>query len=240
MEIIKFKNKILDILFPHACQLCETHIDQAGLCNNCWIKIEFIGNNRCYICGMPLIQVRSHKELCGICILNKPAYDRAFSVFVYNEHSKDLIHKLKYNDKTYLTEIFADWFLRIIPEINDQIDYVIAVPIHKIKLLKRGYNQASLLARKLSAKTKLYYLPNCLEKTINTISQSGLRKQDRAKNIKKSFKINESLIDKIKGKNLLLIDDVLTTGATINACSRILKKNGVNKIYVLTVGRTSL
>lgn len=122
-------------------------------------------------------------------------------------------------------------------EITQQSDVIVPVPMHKYKLLKRGYNQAALLAMKLSSKLKIKYLPQALIKTNNTIPQAELKKDDRIKNVKNSFKVNPKFKESLKGKNILLVDDVITTGATIDECCKTLRKAGPKNIFVLSIAK---
>lgn len=127
--------------------------------------------------------------------------------------------------------------LNIGKEIIQQSDVIIPVPMHKYKLLKRGYNQSALLAMKLTSKLQIKYLPQALIKSNNTIPQAELKKDDRIKNVKNSFKVNPKFKESLKGKNILLVDDVITTGATIDECCKTLRKSGPKKIFVLSLAK---
>ena len=119
----------------------------------------------------------------------------------------------------------------------DQADVIIPIAMHKHKLLKRGYNQAALIAMKIAKLKKIKYLPQAVIKVVNTDSQAGLKKSQRIKNIKNSFKLNDKFINEIRGKKILLIDDLITTGASIDECCKILKLASPSQIFVLTLAK---
>jgi predicted amidophosphoribosyltransferase len=138
--------KLTNLLFPPSCLLCNEFIDQmGGLCPQCWIKIDFTTDPACAICHYPFSYEIEKGSLCGSCLKKRPRFTQAFSVFRYNEHSKLLIHQLKYSDKTYFSTYLANWLARVIKPIITEIDYIIPVPLHKRRLLKRLYNQAAIM-----------------------------------------------------------------------------------------------
>ncbi|KKB96192.1 DNA utilization protein GntX [Candidatus Arcanobacter lacustris] len=231
--------KILDLIFPPKCLICGSLIaSMPGLCSNCWANINFISKPACAKCNLPFEYDFGEDVICGACTASKPLYHKAKSVFIYDDFSKPLLHGLKYQDKTHLAPYLASLMRIAAGDLLSYSDIIIPVPLHKKKLLSRLYNQSALLSLYLHKSTKIPFEPNLLIKHKNTKTQTGLTKKQRLSNIKGSFMINEKFIYQVKDKNIMLVDDVITTGATINACTRLLLKYGANKVNILTLART--
>lgn len=228
---------LLNFLFPEKCLICEKHIEQNKICNDCWGKCTFITKPYCSLCSHPFEYETSDNAICGACVMKKPKYDRGISIFKYDEYSKKLIHSFKYKDQLHILDYFINLIINRAKDILDNTDIIAPIPIHKHKLLKRGYNQAALLAFNVAKKTKIYYCPQLLIKDKSTPPQAGLNKSQREKNIKNSFKLNSKFSKNIEGKKILLIDDVITTGATIKECCKILQKAKPAKIFVISLAK---
>jgi ComF family protein len=149
-----------------------------------------------------------------------------------------LLHGLKYQDKTHLAPYLASLLYNVGALFLTDCNLIIPVPLHKNKLLSRLYNQSALISLYLHKLSKIPFEPNILIKHKNTKTQTGLTKKQRLSNVKNSFMLNEKFTQIIKDKNIILVDDVMTTGATINACTKLLLKHGVSKVNVLTLART--
>ena len=167
-------------------------------------------------------------------------FDKALSIFKYNKDIATVIHLFKFRNKFILSEFLASFLLEKINEFNDKIDYIAPVPIHKKKLQIRGYNQTVLLTNEFVKHGYTNIINDLLIKSVQTKAQSELNYSDRVKNLTKSFILNSKYIDTIKGKNILIIDDVFTTGSTANECAKILKRFKANKVFVLTLAKTTL
>jgi ComF family protein len=236
--ISQFISKLKDICFPITCCNCRKIVDSEGLCLECWKKIKWIDDPKCKICGAPFeINIDA---LCPRCIKKKPHFDKAISVFEYDDFSKSIVLKFKHGDATYIGRQLATWLWRVSKDIVDDSSIIIPVPIHFFKRLKRKYNQSELLAQRLGMLGGILYEPRILRKEKNTPQQEGLSKNTRMKNINGSFGVDPKFSYLLSGKNVILVDDVLTTGATANECSKILKRHGAKKVFVLTVARVSL
>lgn len=227
-----------EMLFPAKCGNCECLIDTEGLCPNCWSKINWISEPKCRICGKPFtIEMDLEDSVCLECISKKFCFDKAISIFVYDDFSKKMILKFKHSDATYFSEIFANWMYRVsILEIESS-DLIIPVPIHLLKRFKRKYNQSELLAQKINKISGIVYEPRILKKIKQTLAQEGLSGNRRRKNVIGSFGVDEKYKHLLKDKRILLIDDVFTTGSTVNECSKILKKHLAKEVIVLTLAR---
>lgn len=240
-QILKFIwQKLLNIVFPPRCLSCHLKVNHAGaLCSNCWNSMEFISSPSCSRCSNPF-PYDLDDDLCFYCKEEPPQFTKAFAVVKYDEFSDKIIFALKYYDKTDLAFSISRLMLPKLKEIAGDIDLITCVPIHSNKLKKRGFNQAALLAKHIASEFNFKANPSILLKHKETTSQSGLTKNERLENIKGSVKINQKYNNEIFRKNVLLIDDVITTGATINECCKKLKIAGAKKIYVLTFAKTCM
>ena len=228
---------IIDLIFPRKCIICDRYDCQTEVCTECWKKLSFISQPSCFICSTPFPYENEKESICAECIVNKPSYDRSISILEYDDASKKIIHDFKYKDQLHILEYIVNLMTNIGKDIFNDLDIIAPVPIHKYKLLKRGYNQSALIAMNVAARKDLPYFPQLLIKSKNTLAQTGLKKSQRTINIRNSFELNNKLYSNIADKNILLIDDVITTGSTVNECSRILKKEGANKVLILTLAK---
>lgn len=226
---------LINFIAPHRCIDCSQTIQTSdSLCQNCWDKYIFIEDPLCHKCGRAFEIDLGEKDLiCGPCIKDKPIYDIARSIFKYDDGSKSIIHKFKYSDRTYLANFFAKIFLNKYNKIIMEADVITFVPMHKFKRIFRLYNQAQVLATSLALIAKKELRPNLITKISSTKSQSSLSKSERKKNLVNNFKVNHD----IKGLKILIIDDVISTGATVNECSKELKKAGAEYVFVLSIAK---
>ena len=220
-----------NFMFPMRCIGCLEFVESEGLCRSCWSKIKWISNPKCIICGKPFeIDL---ENICLSCIKNKPYFDESISVFEYDEFSKNIILRFKNYDATYMARQFAKLMYSNAIENFNKADAIVPVPIHLLKRLKRKYNQSELLAMELSDLSGKKYVPDLLKKIKPTSSQEGLTRNQRLKNLKRSF----SVAKKTECQRVILVDDVFTTGATLNECSKVLKENGVKHITTVTLAK---
>ncbi len=234
MKLVEYSKKILDYIFPYKCPLCaEFTLKNDGFCPTCWAKLNFISKPYCKICGFKFGISCIEEVLCGSCIARPPKFDNARSLFKFDEHSKKLVHHFKYYDKTELGKIFASLIWRRYGEEFAKIDFIVPVPMHKLKRLFRMYNQAQILGLYISKVSGKSMIPDLLVKFKWTKSQTSLRAKERKKNLSGSLRINPKY--SVGGKKILLVDDVRTTGATLSECSQILKKAGAESVSIVTI-----
>ena len=232
--------RALNAFFPPQCFCCAERVTTHGtLCLPCWEKIQFITSPLCGACGLPLPFAPQEGMLCGGCIEERPAYSAARTVFRFDDHSKTLIHQLKFQDELYLAKTFAIWLARCGAELIARSDVIVPVPLHRKRLIERRYNQSALLAQALSKSTGLPCIVNAILKTQNTPAQSGLSRKEREANVKRAFAVNPKSLNVLRGKSVLLVDDVMTTGATAGACTKALMEAGANTVNVLTLARVA-
>ncbi len=237
----KIVNFVISFIFPRTCSLCGKtfHYDyEYNICNNCLKKLPELEQVLiCKKCSLPLSSLQKD---CPDCKNNKKVYFNVLkSPYIYSGSIKMLIKELKYFQKAFLAKdlslLLADFIFK--QNIDKETDIIIAVPMFKIKKLLRGYNQAALLAEGVSNIIKKPVLQNVLLRKKHTEAQFKLSKLQRHKNLENMFYINEKYSGIIKNKNVLLVDDVATTCATVNQCSKILKEKGVGKIVAVTLAR---
>lgn len=199
----------------------------AVICDECIAKLHKVGDVTCTVCGR---KVGSENSLCEACAEHDFVFDGAYSVYCYDGVARDIVHKFKYSGAMWM----ADFGGRVMAQEHDvfvnDIDYITFVPMYKKKQKSRGYNQAELLARKFSHYTKIECI-DALERLKNTVPQSHLDKSERYKNIENAIGINSNYANLIKNKNILIVDDVLTTGSSVNECAKVLKMYGAAKVY---------
>lgn len=227
----------LNLLFPFECTICKTKDTEQHVCNNCWNEINFIDENSCYICSNPVFISSNEKLICAECLKNKPHYTQAKALMKYDARSKKIIKNFKYFDQLHLLNYLSNLLVSRAKNLINECHFIIPVPMHKFKFIRRGYNQASLLAGAIAISCNKPYIANLLIKNKNTKAQSFLNKKERQKNIKNSIILNKKYLPLIKNKKILLVDDVITTGATINECSKTLKLGSPEQVYVLSLAK---
>lgn len=228
--------RFLDLLYPPSCLSCSKKVTKANtFCATCWGNISFISSPYCIKCALPL-PVADHGQICHICYANPPIFDRARSVFRYDDYTRPLIHDFKFHDKTVAACSFATLMSIHGKQLISLSDLIIPVPLTKNKLAQRQYSQSALLAKHIATINSKPIKLDILNKHFDTKNQIHLTKQERQKNLTYAFKCANPKV--IANKNILLVDDVLTTGATANACAKILKQAGAARVFILTLART--
>ncbi len=226
-------------IFPPRCFLCAEMIGQTGhVCMDCWQGLRFITSPQCHHCGHPFEYAMGEEALCGACIQDEPSYDMARAVLCYDDASRKLVTRFKFGDMLQPAETLAKWMARAGKDCFKDVDYLVPVPLHRVRLLKRRYNQAALLAQAIARETQVSVLVDGLKRNRHTTPQSGLSRRQRQINVKGAFHVPSKSLQAIAKKHILLIDDVMTTGATLEACAKTLKKAGGAEVRVLTLART--
>lgn len=230
--------RFLDLIFPPLCLNCDEPVggDQT-LCPECWKKIHFITTPYCQRCGLPFSIPVEADTLCTSCLTTEPEFSRARSVYLYDDASKPIILKFKHGDQLHPTKALSQWMGRAAAEFLPDIDWVVPVPLHYWRLFHRKYNQAALLGQAIAKQHNKPFAADALRRIKATPSQGHLSRKERYSNVKRAFQVPKSWQQRLVNKKILLVDDVLTSGATVNACSEVLKNAGASAIYVITVAR---
>lgn len=226
---------VLDLLFPPLCIGCRAPVGEAGFCADCWSGITFLDGPGCACCGIPFPVALEGENLCAACLANPPAFDSARAIMAYDDKSRGAILGLKHADRLDLVPGFARWLGRTGRQTLAQCDLVVPVPLHRWRLWQRRYNQAAELGRALAREWRLVFDP-VLVRSRATPSQGAMASaKARRRNVQRAFQVPEPA--RVEGKTVLLLDDVMTTGATVEACARALKRAGAARVHVLVLTR---
>jgi len=232
---------LLDFALPPRCIGCGERVDRNGLaCAKCWSSLTFIAPPLCISCGAPFEFETGDGRKCPACYAAPPAYDRARAAVLYDEHSRGLILGFKHGDRLHAAPAFASWTARAGAELLQEADIVMPVPLHRWRLLRRRYNQAALIAAGVARIAGVMHLPDLLERHRATPSQGTMSATGRARNVAGAFRLNPRHADRVKGSRIVVVDDVLTSGATVSACARVLRRGGAAGVDVLTLARVVL
>lgn len=232
---------VLDLLLPPQCLACGAAVDRTGaLCAACWKRTAFIEPPICNRCGLPFEVDEGEDILCGACLDSPPDFDGARAALRYEGVGRDLVLGFKLSDRTYSAPALAAWMARAGAGLIAECDLAVPVPLHRWRLLARRYNQAALLAQAIGRQTAIAVQPDLLERVRPTRDQTRLSASARVANVRGAFRVRPRFAGRIAGMRVLLIDDVLTTGATASACARALHEAGAAQTVVLTLARRVL
>ncbi|MGF1611264.1 MAG: ComF family protein [Kiloniellales bacterium] len=230
--------RVLDLLLPPRCLACGAAIERSGaLCPGCWEQVRFIAPPCCAFCGYPFDFEMGPEALCPACTREAPLFDRARAVMAYDEASRRLVLGFKHGDRSEGAPAFAGWLARAGAELIAEADLIVPVPLHRWRLFRRRYNQAALLAQALGRLSGLPVDTGLLLRRRNTPSQGRLSPAARRQNMAGAFAVAATRRAALAGQRVLLIDDVLTSGATASACARVLKRAGAAAVDVLVLAR---
>ena len=238
-----FATEFIDSLLPSRCIQCGRQVSAVNtLCSPCWQQISFFIPPWCSYCGLPS-QILSEKDLlCLSCLKNPKVFDICRSVFSYDQFSRMLILRLKHGDKSYSSQALSHWMSRItltsIPQktINPHT-LVIPVPTHPLNLLKRQFHHTAMISKNIAKQLHLEFAPDLMQR-IEHNTQKGKAVRQRINNLRNTFALTEKAYDSLQNRPLvILVDDVITTGATMNICAKLLKSAGVKRVFALTAAR---
>lgn len=228
----------LDLVYPPACAGCGVLLGSgAGLCPGCWSKLAFIERPFCEVLGTPFSHDLGPGILSADAIANPPPFERLRSVALYDDLARNLVHSLKYRDRTDLAPMMAGWMLRAGDGAVEAADVIVPVPLHRLRLIWRKFNQAAELSRALAALSGTPVLIDAVRRTKRTRRQIGLSPRARAENVRSAFSVTPEGREALFGRRVVLVDDVYTTGATVAAVTRALKRAGAADVTVLTLAR---
>lgn len=236
-------NNLLNLAYPAACGICGVKLsgipeEAASMCDSCLTGVKRNPAPYCKTCGRSLRGAAESVDICWECRGRRFNYERSWSCFLYEGAAREMLHLLKYSKKFSLSDTFCGLFVRFMrdnPLIAADVDAVLAVPLYHTKLREREFNQARLLAEAAAKEFGFSDLSACLNRIASTRPQSELDRAQRLENVKNTFRAKNGFL--LKGKNMLLVDDLFTTGATMNECAGVLKEAGANKIHCLTFAR---
>jgi ComF family protein len=241
--ICRIADGILNLVYPECCVICSVPVSRMqnrGICRNCWEKVlqQRISSPMCPSCGVPFQSLESEStHLCGSCILHPPPYSGARAFGRYGSELSRMIQAFKFGGRQNLAGLLAPLLASTFQEFwsDREIDLIVPVPLHPKRKRERGYNQALLLARGLSRLVGLPFRGDALLRIRSTAPQVGLSDEERARNLKKAFRCKKPAA--LKGRRILLIDDVMTTGSTAASAADALLEGGALRVSVLTLAR---
>jgi ComF family protein len=228
----------LDLVLPPSCLACDTSVNVAGtLCPDCWSNIRFISAPYCACCGLPFEIAAAADAVCGECVRVPPVFDRARAAFVYEGVGRDLVLAYKMADRSWLAPTLATWLRRAAaPLLSDDV-LVVPVPLHRWRLLTRRFNQSAILAALVARESGTRFAPDLLVRTRRTVSQARLSGTERRRNVRGAFAVRPSRAAIAAGRHILLVDDVMTSGATVSACTNALREAGAASVDIVTLAR---
>ena len=227
----------LNIALPTLCVACRDPVEGEGVCADCWAKLSFIAPPFCPRLGIPFVYDPGPDMLSMEAIANPPAYARARAAVRYDDVARKLVHALKYQDRTDLAPAMGRWMARAGRELLDEADVLVPVPLHWRRGWSRRYNQSGVLARVIEGETGVSVAAEALRRIRPTEQQIGLSRTERASNVQGAFKVASDRQPVIEGRRVVLVDDVLTSGATVDACARALLRAKAAAVDVLVFAR---
>jgi ComF family protein len=227
---------LVDVVLPPRCLACGEIVEEPGaLCGRCWGGITFFAPPWCAGCGLPFPHPMDPDAVCADCARERRAWDRARAVLRYDRRSRQLVLGLKHADRTHVAGAFGNWMQRAGVEVLAEADVLAPVPLHWTRLFQRRYNQAALLANAIAAAGGPPVAADCLIRRRRTPSQGHLGPLARERNVRGAFAVRRP--SDIAGRRIVIVDDVMTTGATVDECARVLKRAGAVWVGVLTLAR---
>jgi ComF family protein len=226
---------VLDAVLPPACLLCDTRVaKQGGLCPGCWGTMRFIERPFCEVLGMPFAYDMGSGTVSPAAIADPPPFDRLRASVLYSDGARRMVSGLKFADRGDLAPRMARWMAVAGCELLLDCHCITPVPLHWRRLHQRRYNQSAELARSIAKLSGKPYRPQILVRRRPTVQQVGLSAAARSRNVEGAFTVPAGMRSEISGRRVLLVDDVHTTGATVRACARVLKRAGASGVDVLT------
>lgn len=231
----------LDWALPRRCAACgATVATDGGLCADCWPRLTFLAppfgtRPLCQCCGVPLLPLES--LTCAACLRQPPRFRRARAALLYDDASKPLILRFKHADRTEGARLFGRWMVRAGGEVLESADLLVPVPLHPLRLLTRQFNQAALLARAVGQETGVSLALTALQRVRATGMQRHRSRAERRRNLAQAIRVTPGQAAGLAGRHIAVIDDVLTTGATLDACAKVLLAAGAASVQALVLAR---
>ncbi len=231
---------ILDTVFPPRCLACTEATDTPqGLCAACWRDTAFVAGTACVKCGVPMIGEAGPEDICDSCLRHPPAWDRGAAALLYTGAGRRMVLQLKHGDRLDTVPRMAAWMATAGADLVERADMIAPVPLHWRRLLRRHYNQSAELARHLARRSGKPAVMDLLRRQRMTVPQEKMDRTARAANQAGAFAVPARHARRVRGASVLVIDDVLTSGATLSNCAETLRAAGAARIDVLVLARVA-
>jgi ComF family protein len=236
--LARLSGLVVSAALPPLCPICREPLGMhGGLCPGCWSKLTFIAPPYCERLGIPFTYDPGPGVLSLEAIADPPAFGRARAAVSYDDISRKLVHYFKYGDRLDLAPLLGRWMTAAGRSVLDQADALVPVPLHWRRLWLRRFNQSAALAQAVARESGLPVLYEVLNRVKPTVQQVGLSRTERARNVQGAFAVSERARAEVAGRRVVLVDDVLTSGATAEACARALRRGGAAEVDVLVFAR---
>lgn len=227
-----------NLLYPPLCLRCQAPVAEHGaLCGPCWQAVRFLAPPWCSVCALPFEFHMAEGAVCGACAAAPPVYERARAVCLYDDASRPLVLAFKHGRRLEGADAMARWMARAAEDILEQDTLLVPVPLHRWRLWRRGFNQSAVLAMAIARLTGREAAPLALHRVRATPPQAGLSRSARIRNVSGAFAPRPGHEAALRGRQVVIVDDVMTTGATLEACARAAMKAGARAAAVLTFAR---
>ncbi|WP_283424383.1 ComF family protein [Shimia sagamensis] len=236
----KFQTTI-HLLFPPRCVACGHMVESDfGLCADCWAQTAFIGAVVCDVCGRPVTADTGEiRVVCDDCLCDPPPWRQGRSAFLYEAAGRQIVLAFKHGDRTEIARPAGRWLFNAAQSLLSKVDVIAPVPLHRFRFLQRRFNQASLLAERLASEAGGAFCPDLLLRTKGFGSLEGLNRSERARKLKGAIEANPKRASVMTGANVLLVDDVLTSGATLRAATEACLTANAKEVSIVTLARVA-
>ncbi len=225
---------LANAIFPPLCPICRDHVgSNGGVCTTCWTALSFIEAPLCDRSGLPFAFDPGPGIVSSTALARPPEWNRARGAVKFDDTARTLVHALKYRDQLHTASLMARLMTRAGAQLWHDADVLVPVPLYRLRLWQRRFNQSALLARQIQAYAGVVSNPGLLARTRPTRAQVGLDLASRKRNVRGAFEVPDHLLIEANGKNCVLVDDVMTTGATAEACTKALLKAGAKRVDVI-------
>lgn len=232
--------RALSIVYPTQCVLCASQVDrEGGLCGACWRETPFIGGLACDACGAPLPGYEKGRAHCDRCLETPRPWEAGRAAFLYEGNGRRIVLALKHGDRTDLAKPAALWLQHAGRDILTPDTLLVPVPVHWSRLLRRKYNQSAEISRALSKVTGMAMCQDALLRTKRTQSQNGMTVAERQSNMENAISANPKRFSVLEGRRICLIDDVMTSGATLTGCASAAFEAGADQVFVMVLARVA-
>lgn len=229
--------KIVDFALPPRCPGCGVITETAdSFCLPCWQSLQFLGEPCCARCGLPFEYDSGEGAECGACLTEPPFFDRLRAAVAYGEVARAVALKLKYSGRPAVADTLGHFMQRHLSD-EEKAAILVPVPLHRWRIWKRGYNQSALIAQSLAKRSGLRLELDAIRRVRPTPPLKGMGRQERALTVKGAFAVDEAARAAVTGRTVILVDDVYTSGATANACARLLKRSGAKTVNIICWAR---